>query len=242
MNSGKVYIGTSGWHYAHWVGPFYRTGTRPAEFLRAYAEHLPTVEINNTFYRPPTPETVARWRNDTPGLFQFACKASRYITHVKRLKDGQDSTARFLAAISPLAEKLGPILFQLPPRQVADTRRLTAFLEALPPYHRYAFEFRDKSWFTAATRRLLADRNAALCINDLSGQASPLWQTTDFIYIRLHGPAPGYGGSYDKQALQLWARRIRRWKRAGTDIYCYFNNDAEGHAVHNALALKEMTQ
>ncbi len=242
MTSGRIRIGTSGWHYPHWVGPFYPEGTKPADYLQFYPRYFSTVEINNTFYRLPTPETVDRWLKATPAGFRFACKASRYITHIKRLKDGRESTARFLTAVAPLAEKLGPILFQLPPRQATDLKRLAEFLESLPRGHRYAFEFRDKSWFTPATRNTLADANAALCMHDLSGLISPIWQTANFIYLRFHGPLAGYGGSYDRQALRLWARRIRRWKRAGTDVYCYFNNDAEGNAVRNALDLQEMTQ
>jgi uncharacterized protein YecE (DUF72 family) len=237
MKPGKAWIGTSGWHYAHWVGPFYDEKVRPPGFLAFYARHFATVEINNTFYRLPSTDAVARWHDATPASFRFACKASRYITHVKRLKDGGQSTIRFFAALAALREKMGPILFQLPPNFAANIDRLSEFLQSLPSGHRYAFEFRDDSWCTEPTRALLEGANAAFCIHDLGGDPTPPWRTADFVYIRFHGTAAGYGGSYHADELRRWARRIRRWTSDGIDAYVYFNNDAEGHAVRDALTL-----
>lgn len=235
-----MHIGTSGWYYAHWVGPFYPEGTRPDGFLPFYARQFKTVELNNTFYRLPSEAAVGRWDERTPGGFRFACKASRYITHVKRLRDGRDSTAAYFEAVAPLGAKLGPVLFQLPPNLPADTARLAAFLQALPPAHPYVFEFRHDSWLCPATRSVLADYRAALCLHDFSERRIPDWKTADFAYLRFHGPAAHYGGCYDREMLRRLARRIRRWRNEDRDVYCYFNNDAGGHAVRNALDLRDM--
>lgn len=235
----RVHIGTSGWHYKHWVGSFYPEGMQDVAFLGWYADHFPTVEINNTFYRLPDPETPAGWSAGTPPGFVFACKASRYITHMKKLKDPKDATARFFGTAKKLGGKLGPILFQLPPRWRANAARLAEFLGALPSSHRYAFEFRDESWYTPEIFRLLERHGAALCIHDLEGLASPVEATAPFTYIRLHGPDGAYRGRYDDETLQTWARRIHRWRRAGLDIYCYFNNDIGGHAPRDAMRLAE---
>src|SRR5690606_38020225 len=183
--------------------------------------------------------TPAAWRDGTPPGFVFACKASRYITHIKKLKDPKDTTARFFDMAAALGGKLGPILFQLPPHWHANAGRLDGFLSALPDGHRYVFEFRDESWYTREVLRLLEHHGAALCIHDLEGSASPVETTAPFTYIRLHGPDAAYQGRYDDETLQTWARRIHRWRRAGLDIYCYFNNDIGGHAPRDAMRLAE---
>lgn len=235
-----IHVGTSGWHYDHWVGPFYPEGMSSSGFLPFYAERFDTVEINNTFYQLPDPETLARWRDATPAGFRFACKGSRYITHMKKLKDPQESTKRFFQVAEALDDKLGPILFQLPPRWSANVERLEAFLAALPDNGRYVLEFRDDSWFTQEIQEGLSRANVALCIYDLAGHHSPLQVTADFAYVRLHGPDESYGGSYSDEALAGWARRFLQWQAEGREVYCFFNNDREGHAVRNALRLKEM--
>jgi uncharacterized protein YecE (DUF72 family) len=241
-SDGHIHIGTSGWHYDHWVGPFYPSGMRPEAFLAHYAHSFRTTEINNTFYRLPRPETLAAWRDRTPQGFIFACKASRYITHMKKLRDPEVSCRRFLEAVEVLADKLGPILFQLPPRWRVDPGRLMAFLAALPRRRRFAFEFRDDSWFAPEVYRLLRRSDAAFCIYELAGRRAPVEITADFVYLRLHGPGGPYQGRYDDRALAAWAARILMWRKAGHDVYCYFDNDERGHAARDARRLIEMVE
>jgi len=240
MPGARIHIGTSGWHYPHWVGPLYPPGTRPEEFLTHYTCVFQTVEINNSFYRLPTPATLTAWREATPASFVFAAKASRGITHLKKLRDAEASLSRFLNAVTILGEKLGPILFQLPPHWHVDAERLAAFLAILPTGFRYAFEFRDETWFTPRVYRLLARHNAAFCMYDLNRRRAPIKLTADFAYIRLHGPDGPYKGSYDGRALAGWARRIRAWATSGHDVYCYFDNDDQAFAAANAARLMAM--
>lgn len=230
-------IGTSGWHYMHWVGPFYPANTRAEDFLPYYAARFNTVEINSTFYGLPSQETVTAWRDRTPEDFLFACKASRYITHMKKLKDPGASTERFLATVATLGRKLGPILFQLPPRWHADADRLDRFLARLPPDHRYAFEFRDETWFNDAVFDVLRHHGAALCAYEIAGRAAPLVATAGFDYVRLHGPGEAYRGRYPDDALDAWAKRFDGWLAAGRDVYCYFDNDEAGYAAGDAARL-----
>lgn len=236
----RIHLGTSGWHYAHWVGPFYPKGMALDDALAYYGRHFATAEINNTFYQLPKTATFTKWREATPRDFVFACKASRYITHMKKLKDPAASTASFFDAVQCLGGKLGPILFQLPPRWTVDPDRLQRFLEALPRGYRYAFEFRDRSWFTEDLRGVLQAHDAACCVYDLDGWRSPTWVTADFAYVRLHGPDGPYRGQYDGRTLAGWARRIDGWRRDGLDVYCYFDNDEAGYAATDALRLSTM--
>ncbi len=237
----ELRIGTSGWHYEHWRGTFYPPGERPS--LGHYAESFDTVEINSSFYRLPSPETFAQWRDQTPKDFVFAVKASRFITHMKKLSDPIDSFEKFFAAIVRLGPKLGPILFQLPPHWRRDADRLDNFLKPLGPKRlRCAFEFRNETWFCPEVHALLARHNAAHCIFDIARRVSPSPITADFVYVRLHGPeAAAYAGSYSDRALAAWAARIDAWLREGRDVYCYFDNDQEAYAVRDALRLKAMT-
>jgi uncharacterized protein YecE (DUF72 family) len=237
--TGAVRIGTSGWHYDHWRGTFYPEALPKQRWLAFYARHFDTVEINNSFYRLPTRRAVEQWRQAAPAGFSFAIKASRYTTHVKRLKDAPASFTKFFAAIAPLAGQLGPILFQTPPRFAPDAARLDAFIAELPEGHCYAFEFRDPRWFNADVRRVLERRHCAFCIFDIGGLQSPLWRTADFTYLRLHGPGEKYSGSYAEPALRQWARRIRDWRRE-RDVWCFFDNDEMGYAAHDAARLKKM--
>jgi uncharacterized protein YecE (DUF72 family) len=241
MAQGRCFIGTSGWSYKHWRGPFYPSGmSKGAEQLRFYAERFDTVEVNGTFYRLIEVETFRRWREATPAGFVFACKGSRYLTHMKRLKDPEQGALRFFERVEALKGKLGPIVFQLPGRFQPDRERLTGFLQALPKGHRYAFEFRDPRWFEPDIVQMLARHKAALCLYEFAGQEAPLEVTADFVYIRLHGPEGPYQGSYGDAALRTWAKRIRAWAQAGRDVYCYFDNDDRAFAPKNALRLKEL--
>jgi uncharacterized protein YecE (DUF72 family) len=240
MREEAVLIGTSGWSYRHWKGPFY-PGDLPAErYLPFYAGRFPTVEINSTFYRLPEERTLAQWRDCVPDGFVFAVKGSGFITHRKKLRDPLSTLPPFFARIAALRDKLGPVLFQLPPRWGFDPERFTAFLRALSGDFRYVFEFRDPGWFTPSTREELIRRRAAFCIYDLGGRLSPEEVTADFAYVRLHGPAGPYRGLYDAGALAGWARKARAWSAEGKRVYCYFNNDQEGFAARNALQLQEM--
>ena len=236
------YIGTSGWHYKHWVATFYPPKTPAAKMLAYYLERFDTVELNNTFYRLPQKTALENWRTSTPPNFHFAAKGSRFITHMKKLKDPTPALAKYFDAIEVLGEKLGPILFQLPPNWEVDPERFHAFLQALPKHHRYAFEFRNATWDTGAIYDLLAQHRAAYCLYDLAGYQSPMHVSTDLVYVRLHGPGGKYQGSYSKEDLNVWAERIRQWREQKRSVYVYFDNDQAGYAAFNALQLKQLLQ
>ncbi len=237
--TGTIHIGTSGWAYAHWRGPFYPADLPDAKRLQYYCHHFRSVEINSSFYHLPGEHAVEQWRDSTPDDFLFAAKASRYITHMKKLKDPRQSVTAFFKRITLLDGKLGPILFQLPPRWRCNPERLESLLEILDPGRRYSFEFRDESWINDEILDLLKRYNAAFCIYELAGFRSPLHVTTDFVYIRLHGPGDAYQGSYDEQMLGEWSRQISDWSRQERDVYCYFDNDEKGYAVANAGTLQD---
>jgi len=237
----EIHIGTSGWHYDHWRGPFYPDTIKSGDMLTWYMERLSTVEINNSFYRLPAETTVEEWRRSTGPKFTFALKASRYITHMKKLKTDTDALERLLDRARHLGDKLHVILFQLPPRWKINPERLSTFLDALPETYRYAFEFRDASWHDDRTYDLLRKHNAAFCIFDIAGTRSPGRNTADFVYIRLHGPDPSaYKGQYDDQTLAGWAGALHTWNDQGKTIYCYFDNDENGFAARDALRLQKM--
>lgn len=237
----RVHIGTSGWHYKHWRGPFYPETLQASRMLSWYAERFDTVELNNTFYHLPSQKALERWRSSTPDNFCFAVKGSRYITHMKKLKDPEQALDRFFEMADLLGSKLGPILFQLPPFWQPDLERFSHFLSALPPRHRYAFELRNAAWETPEVADLLRRHRAGYCIFHLAGAQSRMEITADFTYIRLHGPGGKYQGSYTDEQLWSWAHRIRQWRTELKDIYVYFDNDDSGYAARNALRLKEMT-
>jgi uncharacterized protein YecE (DUF72 family) len=240
--SSIIHIGTSGWHYKHWKGPFYPVGMKAKEYLSYYAERFQTSEINNSFYKLPEKKTLESWRETVPAGFCFSVKASRYITHMKKLKDPKESIERFFDRIVTLEDTLGPILFQLPPKWNCNTERLEAFLEALPRHRRCAFEFRDDSWLVDEVYQILRTYNAALCIYDMERSVSPKVITADFVYIRLHGPGEKYQGKYDARTLSGWAGAFSTWVNQGTEVYCYFDNDEAGHAPLDARRLKEMVE
>jgi uncharacterized protein YecE (DUF72 family) len=239
-NQENIYIGTSGWHYRHWRGPFYPEDLPAADQLKFYAGVFKTVEINNSFYQLPKQETLANWRDSTQSDFIFAVKASRYITHMKKLKEG-DKTFQPLAEIVKVLEpKLGPILFQLPPKWGFNAGRLTEFVNALPRDYQYVFEFRDPSWFNRRAYDILKRSGAAFCIYELAGRLSPKEITADFVYVRLHGPKAAYQGQYDTRTLAGWAGAFSTWAGQGKQIFCYFDNDERGYAAQDALRLQQM--
>ena len=236
----RIYVGTSGWSYDHWKGPFYPEHLASDQMLAYYVEHFRSAEINTSFYHLPAEQTLKHWREATPEDFLFTAKASRYITHMKKLKDPQQTVNTFLHRIRILGDKLGPVLFQLPPRWHFNKERLTAFLDALSTEFRYAFEFRDPSWLNEETYALLSRHKAALCIYELDGFLSPRTLTTDLVYVRLHGPAGPYQGSYDEASLSGWASALASWAAQGRAVCCYFDNDERGYAARNAERLQAM--
>lgn len=236
----KIHIGTSGWHYSHWKGSFYPERLAAGRMLRFYGGQFHTVEINNSFYHLPEAVTVERWLEDSPPGFLFSVKASRYITHMKKLKEPHDTLPPLLERFKPLGAKQGPILFQLPPKWRFNAKRFETFVAGLPRRYRYTFEFRDPSWFNPRAYELLEQQGIALCLYELAGFCSPQRITSDFIYIRLHGPGDAYQGCYDAAALAGWSEAIGGWAEQGKEIFCYFDNDQAGYAAQNALQLQTL--
>jgi uncharacterized protein YecE (DUF72 family) len=238
----RVRVGCSGWNYAHWRhGVFYPERCPPARWLRHYAQFFDTVELNNTFYRLPRTSAVARWVAESPRDFVFAVKVSRYVTHVKRLVDTEQHLPLLLDRVEPLlrSPKLGPLLWQLPPTFRRDDERLATALDAAPRELRHAVEFRHESWFVTDVMALLRERNVALVIADRPEIASFQTRelTADFTFVRFHHGTRGARGNYSDGELDEWAERIGAWGERG-DVFAYFNNDWEGFAPRNALALK----
>ena len=234
-------VGCSGWNYDSWKGRLYPDGLPKARWLSRYAEKFDTVEVNSTFYRLASRNAVARWVEQTPDDFVFAAKASRYLTHIRRLRGVQEGIQRYYEGIEPLVDspKLGPIVWQLPPNFRRDDEVLAEILEALPA-GRHCFEFRHESWFAPEVYAALHAQGAALVIAD-----HPKWPfqarelTTDWTLVRLHHGHRGRRGNYSLAELDEWARRIARWRRRA-EVLVYFNNDWEGFAVENAKALRRL--
>ncbi|MDM1293086.1 DUF72 domain-containing protein [Sphingobacterium sp. N143] len=240
MKKDNIYIGTSGWHYKHWKGIFYPNGLKDADQLHFFIRTFSTVEINNSFYRLPAIHTFEKWYNQVPDHFIFAVKASRFITHQKKLDVSKDILDEFMQHANYLKDKLGPILFQLPPKWKINITRLHNFLKNLPKNHQFTFEFRDHSWHVPAIYELLKQYNCAFCIYDLAGYQSPLEVTADFVYVRLHGPGDKYEGSYRTEHLVRWANRCAAWQNEGKAIYVYFDNDQNAYATQNAQLLQDL--
>jgi len=236
----SISIGTSGWNYPEWCQVFYPEGLPASRWLAFYARHFATLEINATFYRLPSPETVRKWREGVPDSFLFAVKGSRFMTHVKRLLDIEEPLQRFLEVMRELNPKLGPILWQLPPGLAFDAERTERFLKILPSTERHALEARHDSWLSEACLGLLRDYGVAWCIADTPFYPYLEAVTADFVYARLHGHEQLYTSCYSPEELGEWAEKIRRWAGEGSDVYLYFDNTAYGHAVENAHTLQEM--
>jgi uncharacterized protein YecE (DUF72 family) len=235
-----VRIGCSGWNYEHWRERVYPKGLPTRRWLEHYAKLFDAVEVNTTFYRLPKRSAVAGWVEQTPESFLFAVKASRYLTHLKRLTDMESGVRRFYERIEPLVEsgKLGPVLWQLPENFHRNDERLASALEHLPA-GRHCFEFRHASWFEEDVYALLRNRGVALVIGDNPKRPFQTHElTTDWTFVRLHYGRRGRGGNYSKRELEEWRRRIAAW-RSKVEVYAYFNNDWEGYAVKNALWLRK---
>jgi uncharacterized protein YecE (DUF72 family) len=230
-----VYVGTSGWQYRDWRDTFYPHGLAQARWLRHYAERFRTVELNNSFYRLPPASSFERWRDETPRDFVMAVKASRFLTHLKRLRDPEGPVDLFMEGARHLGSKLGPVLLQLPPRFRVDAGRLAGALDRFPGDVRVAVEFRDDSWYTDAVHGVLEEHRAALCLADSPHRRTPEWRTAEWGFVRFHegtaSPRPCYG----EGALATWAERIARLWEPDQDVFCYFNNDHLACAIRDAV-------
>jgi uncharacterized protein YecE (DUF72 family) len=243
MARASILIGTSGWHYKHWLGTFYPAGANTKKQFEHYTQHFDTVEINNSFYKLPPREVFEGWYKYSPRKFLFVIKANRFITHNLKLLRPKEPLTRLFNSILALKEKLGPILFQLPPKWKVNVDRLREFLEALPVGYDYVFEFRNETWYHEEVYKLLQKYNCAFCIYELGGHLSPITITANFVYVRLHGPSANkYQGSYSKPDLKKWAKRCCEWQSQKKRVYVYFDNDQEGYAALNAVTLKALVK
>ena len=242
MHRERIHVGTSGWHYDHWQNVFYPPEVSKREWLNFYARIFHTVEINATFYHMPKEKTFSNWYSHTSDSFVFSVKANRLITHTKKLKDINAPLEEFLQKAKVLREKLGAILFQLPPSFSPDLERFKVFAATIPKDLQAAVEFRNFAWHTDATFKLLEENNIAFCVFELAGKQSPLIVTADFVYIRLHGPGDAYKGDYSDELLHTWAEKIIEWKNNGKEVYFYFDNDEKGYAPKNAGRLIELVK
>jgi uncharacterized protein YecE (DUF72 family) len=235
-----VRIGCSGWQYPHWRGRYYPAGVPARAWLEHYARDFDTVELNGTFYRLPEIATVAEWQRRVPDGFIFAWKASRFLTHNKKLKDPREPLDRMMERTRPLGDKLGPILYQLPPGWSLNLERLGAFMQALPRAGRHAIELRHSSWYDPRALDLLESARVALCIHDMPGSESGRRSVGPFVYVRFHGAGERYGGAYGERVLSGWGRWITEQAASGQDVYAYFNNDAEAQAPRDAAMLRDL--
>jgi uncharacterized protein YecE (DUF72 family) len=234
-----VRVGTSGWMYLHWHGIFYPTELRQGDWFGYYAREFDTVEINNSFYRLPSAATFDTWRKQAPPGFLYAVKASRFLTHMKKLKDPEEPIRRFFERASRLGNMLGPVLYQLPPRWQVNLPRFEHFLAVLPQGYAHVVEFRDASWLLEDTFQLMERYHVAHCIHDMQPLHIPIRITASPIYIRFHGD-PTRGGDYQRATLETWARHIDDWRSQTLDVFVYFNNDIGGYALENAKMLRRL--
>ena len=233
----KYYIGTSGWVYPHWRDVFYPPKLAQSKWLEFYTRHFPTVELNNSFYHLPTEKAFSNWRDTSPEGFIYAVKVSRFITHIRRLKDVEEPVETFLSRARHLEQKLGPLLYQLPPNMHRNDERLDAFLSLLPQGLRHVVEFRHESWLDQGVFGILRKYNVGFCVFDMPGLACPLVATADFGYIRFHGSSGLYWSCYSDEELEDWGQKISALGKDLETVYIYFNNDAQGFAIKNANTL-----
>ena len=236
----RLCVGCSGWNYKSWKGPFYPPALTTSKWLPYYAGRFDTVEINNTFYRLPEAPTFAAWRAQVPAGFLFAVKASRFLTHMKRLRDPHEPIERLMSRVQELGSSLGPVLYQLPANLHIDLPLLETFLRAVPRRGQHVMEFRDRSWYVNATFACLERHDVALCLHKDGSEISEPF-VGPFVYVRFHGTSGRYHGSYSDRALSAWAARLVERQRAGVDVYAYFNNDPDAVATRNAETLKRLT-
>ena len=235
-----IRVGCSGWNYKHWRERFYPKGLPARRWFEFYAEHFDTVEINNSFYRLPPPETFDKWREQAPPGFCYAVKANRYITQAKKLLDPEEPLERMMSAARHLQDRLGPILYQLPPSLSVNLERLEHFLTVIPPDVVSVFEFRNRSWYVPQTYELLERYGASFCTHDMRGSESERIAVGRTAYVRFHGCGGKYWGRYPDDRLLSWADWMLEQARGGRPVCAYFNNDIDGHAILDALTLKSM--
>jgi uncharacterized protein YecE (DUF72 family) len=232
------HIGTSGWHYDHWRHRFYPEKLAKTKWLEFYATNFTTVELNNSFYKLPSETAFTTWHDSSPANFTFAVKVSRFITHIKRLRDAEEAVERFIGRAQILGEKLGPFLYQLPPNMHRDYERLETFVSILPQEMKHVFEFRHQSWLEEPIFKILHKYNIGLCVFVMPPLSCPLVATADFAYIRFHGSTGLYWSCYSDDELADWAKRLADLAANLREVYVYFNNDAEAFAVRNAMTLR----
>ncbi len=235
----SVRIGTSGWVYNHWRGAFYPKELPQTQWFSFYSREFNTVEINNSFYRLPTVEMFQAWQRQAPPGFLYAVKASRYFTHMKKLKDPEEPLQRFFERAHHLGSTLGPVLYQLPPRWKVNLPRFEHFLSVLPKGYQPVVEFREASWLIDDVFRLMEQYDVAHCIHDMQPLEIPIRVTASPVYIRFHGDTK-HGSNYDDKTLATWAGRIADWQTQNLPVFAYFNNDVGGYALKNAAALKHL--
>ena len=240
--AGGARVGCSGWQYKHWRGDFYPADVPTSRWFEYYAVRFDTVEINNTFYRLPEAETFARWHERAPSGFLFAVKASRFLTHMKKLKDPEEPIERLFSRMAALQQHLGPVLYQLPPGWKLDRGRLEHFLQVLPTGVRHVLEFREPSWYADDVSALLERYGVARCLHDMKGSATGRERVGPFVYIRFHGPGGTYSGGYPADRLERWAEWLDEQRRMGCDVFAYFNNDVGGHAPRDAVTLRQLLE
>ena len=239
MKKTPIHIGTSGWSFDEWNHIFYPDKLPVDERLHYYAGQFNSVEINSSFYHLPSKTTLEKWVDATPDSFLFTMKASRYITHMKRLKQCEEPVQNFLERMRILGKKAGPVLFQLPPSFAADTERLN-LIQTLPDTFQYVFEFRHPSWFQDDVYNLLSRKNIAFCVYELEHQTSPMEVTADFTYIRLHGPGEKYEGLYGRKGLRKWVNFIEACHHQHQTVFIYFDNTFKAEAPHDARTMVEL--
>lgn len=247
MKKGQFRIGTSGWNYKHWSGIFYPDNLKQKDWLAHYCQIFDSVEINNTFYNLPRKEVFEKWQSTAPDSFLFIVKASRFITHMKKLKEPEDSVGKFLDHVAGLKTKLGPLLFQLPPFWKINLERLEGFLiyitqQKTVPNLRVAFELRNATWSDKKIYDIFRQFNVALCFADWPDLTITEPVTADLIYLRRHGPTELYASGYTENQLEHDANRIKTWLNQGLDVFAYFNNDFGGFALRDALMLRRMVE
>jgi len=235
----QIRVGCSGWQYKHWRGDFYPADLPQPLWFAHYARAFDTVEINNSFYRLPPPATFTKWREQAPRRFVYAVKASRFLTHMKKLKDPEDPLFRFFEGATQLGPHLGPVLYQLPPGWKVDLDRFEHFLRSLPKGRKHAVEFRDISWYDDRVYGLLEKFGVALCLHDMQGSATGKLSVGPFVYVRFHHGTTRYGGRYPDDRLDEWADWLAERAAEGRDVFAYFNNDTGGHAPRDAVRLRD---
>jgi uncharacterized protein YecE (DUF72 family) len=242
MGRGRARVGCSGWEYKHWRGDLYPADLPRTRWFEYYASRFDTVEINNTFYRLPERTTFEAWAARAPATFIYAVKASRFLTHMKKLKDPEEPLDRLFTRMRPLGRHLGPVLYQLPPGWKLDVGRFLHFLEALPSGVRHVVEFRDPSWYDRRVCDLMEEHGVALCLHDMPGSATRRERVGPFVYARFHGATSKYGGGYTEDRLRTWADWLNEQRDARADVYAYFNNDVGGHAPRDAATLRRLLE